>query len=139
MPRHNMRSSESMQTKGSVSFLNENINVYKIIATLEQPLAFEVHVARLNKHVAKMYFFNSDSPKEQQQPIDAPTGVTLLDSNNEAVELVDNSYFLIVWFDSYQLQLNGITVLRFNQQKELAVFGSANAAANAAANAVPLS
>ncbi|EIE26306.1 hypothetical protein COCSUDRAFT_58847 [Coccomyxa subellipsoidea C-169] len=105
-----------LTNKGSFSYLQDNVNYLQIDGALS------IRIERINNNVARVYIANAENV---QQPV--PPHITMADSAGAPVlPFLEN--FLITWFGSYVLSINGQPHMILNNQKRQSIIGPSYAA-----------
>lgn len=105
-----------LTNKGSFSYLKDNVNYLQIDDTLS------IRIERICVNIARVYLANADNV---QQPV--PAHITMAHRNGAPVPPFREN-FLISWFDSYVLSIEGQPYMMLNNQKEQSITGPSYAA-----------
>ena len=105
-----------LSKKVSLSYKHDNVSYLVLVNDLT------IKIKRINNDVARVYFVDG---QQVQQPI--PANVVMTDAAGIAVAPFKDNY-LITWFDSYTLLLDGQPYMVIDNPKQQAIYGPANAA-----------
>ena len=102
--------------KGSFSYLQDDVNYLQIDSALS------IRIERITSDVARVYIANA---KNVQQPV--PPHITMAHSAGAPV-LPFRENFLITWFGSFVLSINGQPHMMLNNKKQQSITGPSYAA-----------
>src|SRR5690242_1422520 len=97
----------TMPYKGSFSYKNDNINVIVIDNNVRAMIEMVVD------NVARLYFVNSRGVQ-----IQIPANITLRDTITNQIQAPYRNEYLITWFTSYTLYLNGVAFFGLENQQQ---------------------
>ena len=107
----------ALTKKGSFSYEQDTVNYLQIDGDLS------IRIQRIDSHVARVYIVNAQNV---QQPVPPHITMTNSDDGSPVPPFADN--FLITWFDSYTLSINGQPHMILNNRKQQSISGPSYAA-----------
>jgi hypothetical protein len=102
-----------MEFKGNASLTNRNINILKNVSG-----GLDLRVEAINHNIGRVYFVDQGGNMQplpanaQGQPI-----ITMVDRAGTPV-VPHNNEFLYIYGDSFVVSVNGVPVMRLDQQKQ---------------------
>ncbi|PNW77222.1 hypothetical protein CHLRE_10g427400v5 [Chlamydomonas reinhardtii] len=105
-----------MEFKGSASLHNNDINVLRNVYG-----GMDMRIERVTASIGRVYLVDQGGNK-QQLPVDAQGQlvVTVVDNTNTQIP-PHNDEFLFMFADSFIVSVNGVMLMRLDQQRQHAI------------------